>query len=185
MKGGLTLTCLLLLSAVLLPTNLVHAGIYDFAGGVRIPAGSCATYPATPKAEVVSSSGGLAVYNRDGRVEISSVCQVPVPEKASIVQFVMVGNVVKGRIDASLGGVRWNAPRQQSEYASLHMAPATPFEIPNMNQKKVVQNIPAAGAGSLKMDRAFTYFINVRLTSDTPVNVEEALEVFYFEIYWN
>jgi hypothetical protein len=185
MRPGLTFLFVLLLNAILLPTNLARAGIYDFAGGVRIPAGSCATYSSTPQAEVVSSSGGVAAYKYSGRIDISFVCQVPVPEKASISQFVMVGNVVKGRIEASLGAVRWNAPRQHTTYASLHMVPTTPFEIPTMNQKKVVQNIPMSGTGSLKLDRAFTYFINVRLTSDSPVNFEEALEIFYLEIYWN
>jgi len=37
--------------------------IYDFKHGVRIPAGSCSTYSNTPKAELISASGGLDVFN--------------------------------------------------------------------------------------------------------------------------
>ncbi|MDH4230765.1 MAG: hypothetical protein OEW04_01900 [Nitrospirota bacterium] len=162
-----------------------QAGIYDFKGGVRIPAGSCATYSNTPRAEFVSSSGGLSVYNMDGRIDVSCVCQLPVPEKARIRQFVMVGNVSKGRISAQLGGVSWNVPRQHSQYASVSMEPATPYEVPQMKQKKVVQNLPVSGNKSLRTDRIQTYFIEARLTSGAAVNIEDALEIFYFEVYWD
>ena len=56
---------------------LTQAGINDFKGGIRIPAGSCVTYSNTPKAEIISNSGGLAVYNMNGQLDVSCVCQVP------------------------------------------------------------------------------------------------------------
>jgi hypothetical protein len=164
---------------------LTQAGINDFKGGIRIPAGSCVTYSNTPKAEVISSSGGLAVYNMNGQLDVSCVCQVPVPEKVLIRQFVMVGNVNKGSISAELGAVRWNAPRQHLAYASVNMSPKTTYELPAMKQKKVVLNLPISGKKSLRTDRVQTYFIEARFNSKAATSIEDALEVFYFELYWD
>jgi hypothetical protein len=58
------------------------------------------------KLKLISASGGLDVFNYDGPVDVSCVCQLPVPEKAIIRQFVMVGDVEKGEIYAEIGGVR-------------------------------------------------------------------------------
>lgn len=55
--------------------------IYDFKHGVRIPAGSCSTYSNTPKSELISASGGLDVFNYDGPVDVSCVCQLGNVEK--------------------------------------------------------------------------------------------------------
>jgi len=161
------------------------AQVEQFGYGMRIPAGSCVSYSNTPKAQILSSSGGLLVFNPDGRIDVHCVCQLPVPEKARIRQVVMVGNVTKGELSAELGGVRWNAPRQHLRYATLKMTPNTTYEISEMKQKKVVANLPAAGRGSLTTDRLQTYFIQTRFTSDSALNIEEALELFYFEIYWD
>ncbi|MFZ3168353.1 MAG: hypothetical protein WA130_12110 [Candidatus Methanoperedens sp.] len=160
-------------------------GIYDFKHGVRIPAGSSATYSNTSKAQIISSSGGLAVFNYDGRIDVQCVCQLPVPEKAQIRQFVMVGNVDIGEIYAELGGVRWNVPRQHILYASVRMLPTTPYEVAEMRQKKMVVNLPVSGNGSLSTDRILCYFIQASFRSDSAVSIEQALEVFYFEIYWD
>jgi len=180
---------LLLVLACIFVSVLVAGGggsaARDFKHGVRIPAGSCVPYLDTPKAQVLSSSGGLLVFNLDGRSDVHSVCQLPVPEKAVIRQFVLVGNVTKGEISAELGGVRWNAPRQHLRYATLKLAPATPYELPEVKQKKVVMNLPATGSGSLIIDRLQTYFIQARFIADSVVSIEEALEVFYFEVYWD
>ncbi len=115
----------------------------------------------------------------------STVCQLPVPEKVPIRQFVMVGNVGKGLISAELGGVRWNAPRQHVRYAQIKMLPSTPFEVPEMKQKKVVVNLPSTGAGSLTTDRIQSYFIGAAFSSPSPLTIEQALELFYFEVYWD
>jgi hypothetical protein len=160
-------------------------GIHDFGGGVRIPAGSCAVHSNTPRAQIFSGSGGLAVYNFDGSIDVTCVCQLPVPERALIRQFVVVGNLGTGQIDAELSGVSWNVPRQHAQYASLRMLPSTPFEIPDMQQRKVVQDLPTSDPTSLTTDRAECYFIQARMHSDSPVSVEQALEIFYFEVYWD
>lgn len=159
--------------------------IYDFKHGVRIPAGSCSTYSNTPKAELISASGGLDVFNYDGPVDVSCICQLPVPEKAIIRQFVMVGNVEKGEIYAEIGGVRWNAPRQHLSYAAIKMLPSTPYEIPLMKQKKVVLNLPVSGNNSLTTDRIQCYFIQARFHSNSAISIEQALSLFYFEVYWD
>src|SRR5262245_58030223 len=99
-------------AAFLLAYNVAQAGIYDFKGGVRVPAGSCLTYLDQPNSNVVSVNGGLRVSNSTGSVGARCVCQLPVPEKAKIRQFVMVGNVSKGEIFAYIGSVPWNQPRQ-------------------------------------------------------------------------
>jgi hypothetical protein len=161
-----------------------RARIYDFKGGVRIPAGSCATYPLSAKPDIVTSAGGLSVFGSSS-FQLQCVCSLPVPEKAQVRQFVMVGNVVKGTIQASLGGVRWNVPRQITAYASLTMGPTTPYEVPDQKQKKVVVNLPVTGAGSLLTDRIQTYVIETRFVGPAAVSLEEALEIFYFEVYWD
>lgn len=179
------LTLMSALSTALLAAN-VSPQVHSFRGGVRIPAGSCATYSNTPKAEMVSSSGGLVIYNFDGRIDVNCVCQLPVPEKARIRQFAIVGNVSKGVISAMLGGVREGAPRQSSAYASVSLKPR--IDIPvirQRNQNRVVQNLPVSGPKSLTIDRAETYFIEARFKSDSAVSIEEALELFYFEVYWD
>jgi hypothetical protein len=178
------LTLMGVLSAVLMAAN-VSPQIHNFKGGVRIPAGSCATYSNTPRAEKFSSSGGLVIYNFDGRIDVTCVCQLPVPETAKIRQFVSVGNVSKGEIIARLGAVLWNVPRQASMYASVRLNPGTPYEIPEMKQMKAVQNLPVSGPQSLTIDRAQTYFIEAQFRSDSAVSIEEALELFYFEVYWD
>jgi len=171
--------------SLLLAAPTGDAQVEQFGYGIRIPAGSCVSYLNTPQAQLVSTSGGLLVFNPDGRIDVHCVCQLPVPEKAKIRQVVMVGNVSKGEISAELGGVRWNAPRQHLRYATLRMTPNTTYEIPEMKQKKVLANLPAAGRGSLTTDRLQTYFIQARFTATTALNIEEALELFYFEIYWD
>jgi hypothetical protein len=181
----MSMTLLLAIFTFLLNVDVGYAGIYDFRGGIRIPAGACVTYSNTPSAEYFSSSGGLSVSNRSGQINVSCVCQLPVPEKAHVRQFVMVGNVEKGLISAELGGVGWSTPRQHSRYASLTMQPSTPYEVPQNKQKKVVANLPVSGAGSLTTDRIQTYFIQANFISDSAINIEQALEVFYFEIYWD
>jgi hypothetical protein len=65
------------------------------------------------------------------------------------------------------------------------MLPSTPFEIPDMQQKKVVENLPTSDPNSLTTDRAVCYFIQARMHSDSPVSVEQSLEIFYFEVYWD
>lgn len=160
-------------------------GIYDFKHGVRIPAGGCATYSNTAKAQMASQSGGLAIFNFDGPIDVECVCQLPLPEKALVRQFVMVGNVENGQIRAELGGVKWNVPRQHILYSSLSMLPSTPYEVPQMKQKKVVANLPVSGPSALVTDRVQSYFIQARFTSGQAVNLEQALELFYFEIYWD
>lgn len=181
-KQSMIAAFLMLLAVFIVPAQ---AGIYDFGGGVRIPAGSCTSYKNTPKAELLSSSGGVAVYNMDGKIDVSIVCQLPVPEKALVRQFVLTGNVTKGTIYAELGAVRWNAPRQYVRYGSLEMSPSTGYEVPDMKQKKVVQNLPTSGNGVLKIDRVNSYFIEARFYAKEAVNIEEALEAFYFEVYWD
>jgi hypothetical protein len=159
--------------------------IYDFKHGIRIPAGSCAAYSNTPKAQMISQSGGLSVFNFDGPIDVECVCQLPLPEKALVRQFVMVGNVEKGQIQAELGGVRWNVPRQHILYSSLNIMPTTPYEVLEMKQKKAVANLPVSGPSSLVTDRIQSYFIQARFTSNQAVSLEQALEIFYFEIYWD
>jgi hypothetical protein len=159
--------------------------IHDFKGGVRIPAGSGPTYSTGSKPpDIVASAGGLAVFG-SSNIALQSVCSVPVPEKALVRQFVMVGNVVKGQIRASLGGVQWNVPRQTSAYAQLSMDPSTPYEVPNQKQKKVVVNLPTTGPRTLVIDRTQTYVIEALLSAPGAISLEEALELFYFEIYWD
>ena len=160
-------------------------GIYEFNKGIRIPAGSCSTYSNTPKAQMISQSGGLSIFNYDGPIEVQCVSQLPLPEKALVRQFVIVGNVEKGQILAELGGVMWNVPRQHRLYSSLNMQPATPYEVPDSKQKKVVENLPTTGPKSMVTDRAQSYFIQARFISLEPVSLEEALELFYFEVYWD
>jgi hypothetical protein len=181
----LNLLMLLALSMALLVTN-VSSQISNFKGGVRIPAASCPTYPSNKTTEIIGSGGGgLSVFNMSGRIQVIAVCQLPVPEKALVRQFVIVGNVSKGTISAWLGGIMWNAPRQASQYASVSMNSNTPFEIPQMKQKKVVQNLPVSGLKSLRTDRSQTYFIEATFSSASALNIEEALELFYFEVYWD
>lgn len=136
MTNRLVVAFVSILALVFLFADITYSGIYDFKGGVRIPTGSCTIYSNTPKAQFVSSSGGIAVYNYDGSIDVTCVCQLPVPENARIRQFVIVGNVTKGKIIAELGGLRWNAPRQHLQYASAMMNPNTPYEVPQMKQKK-------------------------------------------------
>jgi hypothetical protein len=160
-------------------------GIYNFGHGVRIPAGSCATYTNTPRANIATLASSLVVYNTDGALEVNGICQLAVPEKALVRQFVMVGNVSKGRIDAEIGAVAWNIPRRYTQFAPLTILPTTPFEVAETQQKKVVANLPTTGAGSLIIDRINCYFIQVRCTSDVAISLEDDMEVFYFEIYWD
>ena len=65
------------------------------------------------------------------------------------------------------------------------MLPSTPFEVPAMKQKKQVVNLPISGRGSLTVDRAQCYFIQAELFTDSAVSIEQDLEIFYFEIYWD
>jgi hypothetical protein len=51
--------------------------IYDFKHGIRIPAGSCATYSNTRNAEMISQSGGLAVFNSDGPIDVNVSANCP------------------------------------------------------------------------------------------------------------
>jgi hypothetical protein len=70
-------------------------------------------------------------------------------------------------------------------YATVTLRPETPFEIPEQKQKKIVQNLPSSGGRSVVTDRIQTYFIEARLTTSSAVSIEEGLEIFYFEIYWD
>ena len=159
--------------------------ISDFRGGVRIPAASCATYPGGNKPlDTIVSAGGLAVFG-SSNIALQSICPVPVPEKALIRQFVIVGNVVKGLIRASLGGVLSNVPRQTTAYAELTMDASTPYDVPDQKQKKAVVNLPTTGPRRLVIDRSQTYVIEALFSAPAAVSLEEALELFYFEIYWD
>jgi hypothetical protein len=161
-----------------------YSQIYSFKGGVRIPAGSCVTHSNTPKAELTGGSG-IGVFNYDGAIDVTAVCSLPVPEGALVRQFVAVGNATKGTVTAEIGAILWNVPRQYSQKALVQIDPNTPYEVPEMKQKKAVQNLPTTGTGVLKIDRIQTYFIQAHLYSSTAIPVEEALELFYFEVYWD
>ena len=66
------------------------------------------------------------------------------------------------------------------------MPPATPFEIPDMKQKKVSHNLPLTGPTSLKTDRFHTYFISARFSASTPIEFGDSdLELFNFFVFWD
>jgi hypothetical protein len=160
-------------------------GINDYKHGVRIPAGSSATYSNTPNASIASIASSVVVYNDTGPLNVGGICQLPVPEGALIRQFVMVGHCSKGRVDAEIGSVAWNVPRQFTSYAPLAILPTTPYEVPQNRQKKVVYNLPTAAPAALVLNRVNCYFIQMRFTSNEPVSLDDDLEVFYFEVYWD
>lgn len=157
-------------------------GIYDFGHGVRIPAGSLSTYANTSRTIIANLGSGLVVYNPDGPLQVQGITQLPLREQSVLRQFVMVGSVDKGRIEAEIGEVPWNVPRQYRPYAQLALLPTTPYEIPEARQKKIVVNI---APNSLVLNRINCYFVQVRFSCDVALSLEEALEVFYFEVYWD
>lgn len=161
------------------------SAIRQFGGGVRIPAGACILDGVDESTFVGRPSGGLFLFDSSGPIDANLVCDVPVPEGALLRQFVMVGNASRGEIRGQLGSVRWNAPRQHSLLAEVRMNRSTGFEIPDQRQMKVVQNLPTSGNRAVRIDRANTYFIGADLRSDQPTSVEQPLEIFYFEIYWD
>lgn len=176
---------LVLFVAFLLLHEVALAGIYNFKRGVRVPAGSCVTYTESPNTHVISATGGLRLFNTSGPVKAHCVCQLPVPEKAKIRQFVMVGNVSTGEIFAYIAGVPWNQPHQVPFWANISLLPTTPYEIPAVKQKKIVRNLPISGSDSLTTDRINTYYVEAEFRTRSPVSAQNALELFYFEIYWD
>ncbi|MDQ5870936.1 MAG: hypothetical protein M3547_01850 [Acidobacteriota bacterium] len=185
MPGSLKRLAACLSLAALVGSGTVSGGIYDFRGGVRIPAGSCASYPESPGTTATSINGGLRVTNPSGRIRLRCVCALPIPEKAKVRQFVMVGNVRKGEIFAYIGAVHWNQPREVPFYANLSLLPSTPVEVPAVNQKKVVGNLPAAGSESLTIDRINAYFIEAEFKTNEAATGQDSPELFYFEVYWD
>jgi hypothetical protein len=171
--------------AFTLTHRVALAGIYDVKGGVRVPAGSCVTYIDTLKTQVTSVNGALILSNTSGPVQAHCVCQLPVPEKAKIRQFVMVGNVTKGEIFAYIAAEAWNQPHQVPFFADISLLPTTPYEVPDEKQKKVARSLPVSGSESLTIDRANTYFIEAMFKTDSAISTKEALELFYFEVYWD
>lgn len=159
-------------------------GIYNFKGGIRIPAGSGSIYPDGSGMRITSINGGLNIYNTSGPVRARCVCQVPVPEKAKIRQFVMVGNVRHGEIFGFLGSVPWNKPHEGIIWAHNTLSPTTPYEVRDMQQKQVFQ-LPLTGSESLTIDRINTYYIDAYFRTDTIVMDTSPLRLYYFEIYWD
>jgi hypothetical protein len=49
----------------------------------------------------------------------------------------------------------------------------------------VVVNLPTTGPRTLVIDRSQTYVIEALLSAPGAISLEEALELFYFEIYWD
>lgn len=160
-------------------------GIYAFKGGTRIAAASCPSYVERPGARIGSANGQLRVYDLNNPIKVRVVCALPLPEKAKLRQFVMVGNVSKGEIFAFIAQEAWNEPRSVPFFANISLLPSTPFEVPARQQKKVVKNVPASGSESMTTDRINTYFIEAEIASTTPVDEVNALELFYFEVYWD
>jgi len=159
--------------------------IYQFKGGIRVPAGAGTFYSDFPGTIINSINGGLIVYNPKNKVKLRCIYQLPVPEGAKVRQFVLVGNVTVGEIFAYIGAIEWNRPHQGTLFAPLSILPNTPYEIASEKQKKVTTDLPLSGSSSLIIDRSKTYFIEVEFKSDSPVDLNKALELFYLEIYWD
>lgn len=169
----------------MLATGSNAQGIYAFKGGARIAAASCPSYVELPGARLGSANGQLRVYNPNNPIRVRVVCALPLPEKAKLRQFVMVGNVSKGEIFAFIAQEAWNEPRAVPFFANISLLPSTPFEVPARQQKKIVKNVPTSGSESMTTDRINTYFIVAEIASTTPVDEANALELFYFEVYWD
>ncbi len=150
-----------------------------------MPAGRCITYIDRSGTHVTSVNGGLRLVNPSGPVKAHCVCRLPVPEKAKVHQFVMVGNVSDGEISAYIAGVPWNQPNRVRFYAHLSLLRSTPFEVPLEKQKKVVWDLPISGTESLTIDRSNPYYIEAEFKTSGAVDIQNALELFYFEVYWD
>jgi hypothetical protein len=181
--GKLTFACATILA--MWATGSDAQGIHAFKGGARIAAASCPSYIERPGARVSSVNGQLRVHDSNNPVKVRVVCALPLPEKAKLRQFVMVGNVSKGEIFAFIAQEAWNEPRSVPFFANISLLPSTPFEVPARQQKKIVKNVPTSGSESMTIDRINTYFIEAEIASTTPVDEANALELFYFEVYWD
>jgi len=159
--------------------------IYEFRGGIRIPAGAGTIFSDSPGTIFNSINGGLIVYNPKNKLKARCIYQLPVPEGAKIRQFVLVGNVIIGEIFAYIGALEWNKPRQGIVFAPISLLPNTPYEVESEKQKKIVKDLPLSGISSLIIDRRRTYFIEVEFKSESSVDLNKALELFYIEIYWD
>jgi hypothetical protein len=165
--------------------SISSENIYRFKGGIRIPAGAGTFFSDFPGTIINSINGGLIVYNPKNKIKSRCIYQLPVPESAKVRQFVLVGNVTVGEIFAYIGAIEWNKPHQGTIFAPLSISPNTPYEIASEKQKKVTTDLPLSGSSSLIIDRSKTYFIEVEFKSDSPVDLNKALELFYIEIYWD
>jgi hypothetical protein len=182
MKKLFAVICLSLISCLII-LSIADAGIYDFKGGVRIPASTCVCYDdiAGSEERVGPTNGpGISAYNNSDSLRLWCSCAVPVPEKSSIRQFVMVGNVVsQGFIKADICLTSWNKPEEYITLASTRIDVNTPYEIQEKKQKKAVANT------KITVDRLNTYYIKVRLYSDKAVPYSDRMRLDYFELYWN
>ena len=179
----LAIACASVMTAM--ATESAAQGIYAFKGGARIAAASCPSYLERPGARIGSVNGQLRVYDPNSPIKVRVVCALPLPEKAKLRQFVMVGNVSKGEIFAYIAQESWNEPRSVPFFANISLLPSTPFEVPARQQKKIVKNVPTSGSESMTTDRINTYFIEAEIASTSPVDEANALELFYFEVYWD
>lgn len=162
-----------------------QSSIYDYKGGIRIPGGAGAIYNDRAESIITCINGGLRVFNSKDKVKARVIYQLPVPEKAKVRKLVLVGNVNSGEIFAYIGALEWNKPHQAIIYAPISILPNTPYEIPSEKQKKVVKDLPLTGNSSLIIDRSRVYFIEVEFKSDSAIDANNALELFYIEIYWD
>jgi hypothetical protein len=163
-------------------------GIYDYNHGVRIPAGVGNRPTAWSKARFACDYTRLYVVGNDDVNEVF-LYSLPVPEKAVIRQFVMVGNVnakkKKASISAILAETKWNKPRAHILHVKMEMTSDTPYELPNEKQKKIVSPVlPASGPNALIIDRENCYAIQARFEATELTNDDE-LELVYFEVYWD
>src|SRR5262245_6316612 len=158
--------------------------INSFKGGVRVAAGTCATFPAVSSTRITTALGDLAISNATQAVKVAILCQLPVPEGAVVRRFAMTGKVGTGEIFAFLHVREATDASQGLLFAPLTLIPSTPFEIPGQ-QQRVETDLPASGAESLTMSRTRAHFIDATVTTKTPIPDAQALRLFYFEIYWD
>jgi hypothetical protein len=183
----MTRTIQLALAAVAAATLAGTASAQDirsFKSGVRVAAGTCATYPIVGGAVISSTTGDLALSNPSQTVNVRVLCHLPVPEGALIRRFVMVGKVPVGEIFATLSIVEATEPGQAPFFAPLTMTPTTPFEIAG-KQQKTTADLPATGSESLTVSRTRAHYIEATVKTRTPVRTDQALGLYYFEVYWN
>lgn len=171
--------------AVVMVATLAAPGRAESAaGGVRVAAGSCVTYPVTPGASISTATGDIAISNQAQPVNVRMVCHLPVPEGAVIRQFAMVGKVPVGEVFATLSTIEATDPGAAPFFATLTLAPGTPFQIPG-KQQRVAADLPPTGSESLKVDQHRAFYIDATFKSPAAVPAAQALRLFYFEVYWN